>query len=151
MYRIQRQQYIPTSLEAIWAFFSAAANLERITPPAMVMRNTSPPDGRDIYPGQIITYSLRPLPGIRMRWVTEITHVVPGSHFVDEQRYGPYSFWHHQHHFSRQGEGVLMTDIVHYKLPLGPLGHLAHAVFVKRQLQAIFEYRRQKIAELFPS
>ena len=110
---------------------------------------TSPPHTGDIYPGQIITYKVSPLLGIPLSWMTEITHVVPGKLFVDEQRQGPYSLWHHQHLFEQDGNGTLMTDIVHYKLPLGPLGVLAKSLFVGKQLEDIFEYRREVIEEKF--
>jgi ligand-binding SRPBCC domain-containing protein len=94
-----------------------------------------------MYSGQIITYKVSPFPGVKTNWVTEITHVSAGSFFVDEQRFGPYRMWHHEHHFEVQNDGVLMTDRVSYKLPLGFLGRIAHLLFVKNQLKQIFEYR----------
>jgi ligand-binding SRPBCC domain-containing protein len=94
-----------------------------------------------MYPGQIIEYTVKPVLGIPLYWMTEITHVEPEKYFVDEQRFGPYTMWHHQHHFKAVDGGVEMTDIVHYKLPLWILGDIAHAIFVKKQLQQIFDYR----------
>lgn len=94
-----------------------------------------------MYAGQIIAYTVRPLAGIPLYWMTEITHVQEGSYFVDEQRFGPYSLWHHQHHFRPIPGGVEMTDLVHYKLPLGWLGMLGHRLFVRRQLEQIFDFR----------
>jgi ligand-binding SRPBCC domain-containing protein len=94
-----------------------------------------------MYPGQIIEYTVKPVLGIPLYWMTEITHVEDHKYFVDEQRFGPYSMWHHQHHFKEIEGGVEMTDIVHYKLPLGILGDIAHALFVKAQLTHIFDYR----------
>lgn len=110
---------------------------------------TSPTPEGPVYAGQIITYKIRPLLGIALPWMTEITHVKEGVYFVDEQRQGPYGLWHHQHHFVPVEDGVKMTDIVHYSLPLGLLGRLAGALFVHRQLADIFLYRREKIESLF--
>ncbi|MCG7858958.1 SRPBCC family protein, partial [Flavihumibacter sediminis] len=107
--------------------------------------------GAKMYPGQIIEYTVKPLFGIPLYWMTEITHVEEGKYFVDEQRFGPYSLWHHQHHFREVPGGVEMTDIVHYKIPLWILGDIANALFVRKQLQGIFDYRFKKVNELFPS
>jgi ligand-binding SRPBCC domain-containing protein len=149
IYCIQHEQILHTSMEKAWDFFSRAENLAEITPSYMRFDITSaPPDG-PVYAGQIITYVLRPVLGIPVRWMTEITHVKDGSYFVDEQRQGPYALWHHQHHFTQVEGGVKMTDLVHYALPLGPLGRLAGALFVHRQLRDIFRYRQEKIGALF--
>jgi ligand-binding SRPBCC domain-containing protein len=102
-----------------------------------------------MYPGQVITYKVKPLLGIPLFWMTEITHVLPGKFFVDEQRFGPYSLWHHQHHFEAVEGGVMMTDIVHYKAPFGFLGDIAVSLFIKKQLNEIFEFRKKKVTELF--
>jgi ligand-binding SRPBCC domain-containing protein len=102
-----------------------------------------------MYPGQIIRYRIFVLPFLPVAWTTEITHVNVGNYFVDEQRFGPYSMWHHQHHFSRRENGVEMTDEVNYALPLGILGRIAHALFVKRQLKKIFDYRFSTLEKLF--
>lgn len=106
------------------------------------------PHAGKMYPGLIIEYSIRPLLGIPVYWMTEITQVAPLRYFIDEQRFGPYSFWHHQHHFEAKDDGTEMTDIVHYRLPLGPLGTLAHRLFVRKRLEAIFDYRRKIIPSL---
>jgi len=143
-------QIIPTTLAIAWDFFSSPANLSRITPPEIQFDIISQHHGDHVYAGQLIEYKLSPLPGFRVYWMTEITHVVPGHYFVDEQRRGPYSLWHHQHHFREIAGGVEMTDIVHYQLPLGILGNMAHGLFVGRQLKRIFSYRREKIEEIFP-
>jgi len=102
-----------------------------------------------MFSGQIIQYILTPILGIPFRWVTEITHVDQGKYFVDEQRFGPYTFWHHKHFIEPVDGGVKMTDIVDYKLPLGPLGKLAHSLFVSNKVKEIFIYRTQKLKELF--
>ncbi len=107
--------------------------------------------GKETYAGQIIRYKVKPLAGIPLSWMTEIKHVERLKHFVDEQRRGPYRLWHHQHHFREVPGGVEMTDLVHYQLPFGPLGSLAHVITVKSQLKKIFTYRYHKIRELFGS
>ena len=103
-----------------------------------------------MYAGMIIQYKVRPLLNIPMGWTTEITHCEEGKYFVDEQRFGPYALWHHQHHFEDKGTHVLMTDIVNYAMPLGILGRIAHAVWVKNKLKGIFDYRTHVIDRIFP-
>jgi ligand-binding SRPBCC domain-containing protein len=149
IYRLQYEQILNTSMDIAWTFFSRADNLEKITPSYMRYVVTSPPTDMPVYAGQIITYVIRPVLGIPLRWMTEITHVVEGKYFIDEQRQGPYCFWHHQHHFEEAPEGVKMTDVVHYSMPLGILGNLAHALFVQRQLRDIFAFRRAAIERIF--
>ncbi|HVZ24664.1 MAG TPA: SRPBCC family protein, partial [Sediminibacterium sp.] len=105
--------------------------------------------GDYMYPGQIIEYKVRPLLGVPVYWMTEITQVAEGKFFIDEQRFGPYALWHHQHHFSEIAGGVEMTDIVHYRLPLGWLGNMAHDWFVKAKVRQIFAYRFQAVSRLF--
>ncbi len=102
-----------------------------------------------MYAGMIIEYTVRPVLGIPLHWVTEITHVQEPEYFVDEQRFGPYALWHHKHFIRPVEGGVEMEDVVHYKLPLGWLGKLAHMLFVKRQLRQIFDFREKKLTELF--
>lgn len=147
---LERVQRLPISIEEAWDFFSSPLNLRDITPSYMRFQVLSDPKwvGR-MYPGQIITYTVRPVLGIPLFWMTEITHVREGEFFVDEQRVGPYALWHHQHHFKPIEGGVEMTDLVHYRLPLGPLGTLAHALFVRRQLEEIFDYRYQVLEKRF--
>lgn len=149
VHRLVRAQTLPVSPEEIWDFISSPINLKTITPPDMGFEVTSPePPGR-MYAGQIITYIVRPLWGIPMRWCTEITHVEDGKYFVDEQRQGPYAMWHHQHHIRPVSGGVYMEDIVHYRLPLGPLGDLVHPWLVKPRLEQIFDYRFRVLEERF--
>lgn len=149
VYSIQTVQRMPVSLAQAWDFFSSPANLQIITPPYMGFRTISKYHGDKMYPGQIIEYRVKPLLGIPLYWMTEITHVVDQRFFVDEQRKGPYHLWHHQHHFVEIPGGVEMTDIVHYQLPLGWLGNMAQALFVKKQLRTIFDYRYSKVEEIF--
>lgn len=149
IYLLRYEQVLNTSVPEAWKFFSRADNLERITPSYMRFVITSPVTDKPIYAGEVITYVIHPVLGIPLRWMTEITHVKEGEYFVDEQREGPYGLWHHQHHFEAVEGGVKMTDIVHYSLPLGILGRLAHALFVRRQLEGIFAYRKKKVQEFF--
>lgn len=148
VHRFATVQRLPIGLDEAWAFFSDPRNLERITPPEMRFEVTSPLPER-VYPGLIVTYRVRPLLGIPVTWVTEITHVRDGALFVDEQRMGPYRLWHHQHHFKAIAGGVEIRDIVHYAPPLGPLGPVLDALFVRRGIEAVFDYRRGILDGLF--
>jgi ligand-binding SRPBCC domain-containing protein len=149
VYTISRKQFLPVTQEDAWQFFSSPKNLARITPDYMRFHITYVSGAGGMYPGQIIRYRIFVLPFLPVAWTTEITHVNVGNYFVDEQRFGPYSMWHHQHHFSRRENGVEMTDEVNYALPLGILGRIAHALFVKRQLKKIFDYRFSTLEKLF--
>lgn len=149
VYSIKTVQRIPVSMQQAWDFFSSPTNLQKITPTHLGFKIISQHHGEKMYPGQIIEYKVHPLLGIPLYWMTEITHVEEEKFFVDEQRFGPYSMWHHQHHFRDIEGGVEMTDIVHYKLPLWFLGDIAHALFVKKQLNDIFSYRFKIVEELF--
>ncbi len=146
---IKTVQKIPVSLEKAWDFFSNPANLQAITPANMGFKVISKHHGDTMYAGQIIEYTVKPMLGIPLYWMTEITQVKDKEYFIDEQRFGPYSLWHHQHHFKAIEGGVEMTDIVHYKNPLGFIGRLANSIFVKNKLDTIFNYRYQKVEELF--
>ena len=148
MYRLTARQYFPISTTEAWDFLSNPENLQKITPDHMGFKILGEKQ-EPMYAGQIIHYSVAPFPGFRTRWVTEITHLQEGSYFVDEQRFGPYSFWHHKHFISEVENGTLMRDVIDYKLPLGPLGHLAQALFVRRQLKAIFRYREKTLEAAF--
>lgn len=103
----------------------------------------------EMYQGMIIQYKISPFLGIKMDWVTEITHIVDGRYFIDEQRFGPYALWHHQHHFEAVDGGVQMEDILHYKVPYGPIGTAADIIFVGQKIDAIFQYRRTAIDQRF--
>ena len=136
-------------MDEAWDFFSSPANLQKITPEKLGFKIVSKHHGEKMYAGQIIEYYVKPLFGIPLYWMTEITHVVDKKYFIDEQRFGPYSMWHHQHHFKETPEGIEMTDIVHYKLPFGILGEMAHSLFVKKQLKGIFDYRFKVVEDLW--
>jgi ligand-binding SRPBCC domain-containing protein len=149
VYSIKTVQVLKISLDEAWAFFSSPKNLQKITPQKLGFQIISKHHGEKMYPGQIIEYKVSPILGIPLYWMTEITHVEDRKFFVDEQRFGPYQLWHHQHHFKETAEGVEMTDIVHYKLPLGSLGDIANVLMVKKQLKEIFDYRYQVVEKLF--
>ena len=150
MYQYTSRQKLTTTMEEAWTFLSDPKNLKRITPDYMGFDIISGAE-RKMFPGQIIQYRLTPILGIPFRWVTEITHVQKGDFFVDEQRFGPYTFWHHKHFIKKTADGVVMEDIVDYKLPLGPLGWLAHALFVRTKVKQIFDYREKALNEIFNS
>lgn len=138
------------SLTEAWDFFSSPYNLTKITPDDMAFIVTSELDEQTkMYPGMIITYKVSPLFGIHLNWMTEITQVEHEKYFIDEQRFGPFKFWHHQHHFKAVDGGVEMTDVLTYGLPMGILGQMAHGLFVKNKIKEIFIFREKKTIELF--
>ena len=130
VYSLKTVQKLPISLEAAWDFFSSPANLKEITPTNLGFTIVSKHHGKKMYTGQIIEYTVKPVLGIPLYWMTEITHVVDKQFFVDEQRKGPYNIWHHEHHFKSVEGGVLMTDILHYDVGLGIFGWVASKLFV---------------------
>jgi len=146
---IQTVQKIPVSLDKAWGFFSNPANLQAITPEGMGFKIISAHHGEKMYAGQLIEYKVKPFPGVSLYWMTEITQVRDREYFIDEQRFGPYRLWHHQHHFREIPGGVEMTDIIHYKNPLGFIGRLANRLFIAKKLKSIFDYRFQKVETLF--
>lgn len=149
IYSLKRKQLINTSLDNAWKFFSSPENLKKITPDYMGFDIISEIDSEKVYPGMIIIYTVSPVLGIPLKWVTEITHIDPPFYFVDEQRFGPYGFWHHKHYFREIDAGVEMSDLVHYSIPYSFIGKIAHSLIVKRKLEEIFDFRYQKIEEMF--
>ncbi|NRT15333.1 ligand-binding SRPBCC domain-containing protein [Flavobacterium sp. 28A] len=148
LYKKESVQYVNASLEECWAFFSSPKNLQKITPGDMGFQITDF-DGKDMYAGQIIQYKVSPLAGVKISWVTEITQVKDKAHFIDEQRFGPYAFWHHKHFFEATPQGVKMTDVVHYGLPLGFLGRIMNSLVVEGKLNEIFAHREKMVDKLF--
>ena len=148
MYQLRRKQLVKTDIATCWDFFSSPANLSKITPTYMGFDVRSEVPDR-MYEGLMIEYRVRPLLGIPMKWVTEITHVKDYQFFVDEQRIGPYKLWHHEHHFMETPEGIEMTDIVSYELPFGALGSMVHPFLVEKKLNEIFAHRFKVVDELF--
>lgn len=157
IYTLTSAQVLPISMEEAWDFFTVPQNLDRITPAEMNFSITNKP-ATETYAGQIITYKIGILPFIKNNWITEITHLkAPHSHnnrrhafFVDEQRFGPYAMWHHEHHFEELSDSsVKMTDIVNYKLPMGLLGDLLAGAAVKNRVKFIFESRYKILSKIF--
>ena len=142
IYTMHTKQNLPITLEEAWNFLSDPKNLQTITPDYMGFEIQSGAD-RPMFPGQIIQYKVSPVAGIKMGWVTEITHVKHLEYFVDEQRFGPYALWHHKHFIKEIPGGVEMEDIVDYKVPMGILGQLVHPFLVIPKLKEIFEYRQK--------
>lgn len=148
-YQLHKTQKIPATIDEVWNFISSPANLKKITPDYMGFDITSKLLADKMYPGMIISYKVSPVLGIKMTWVTEITHVEDKIYFVDEQRIGPYKMWHHEHKLEEIEGGVLMTDIVSYQPPLGFLGSIGNTLFIKHQLKQIFDYRTLAVEKLF--
>ena len=148
-YQLHRTQKIPADINRVWDFISSPANLKRITPKSMGFDITSKNSDQAMYQGMIISYRVKPLLNINTKWVTEITHVVPKSYFVDEQRIGPYKIWHHEHHLEEVDGGVLMTDIISYQPPFGILGNLANHLIIRKKLKQIFDFRTLAVEEIF--
>ena len=148
VHRLEAHLTLPIGPQEAWAFFADPRNLALITPPEMgfVAKGNVP---AEMYAGLLIAYTVRPLFGIPVEWLTEIMHVEEGRYFVDEQRHGPYRLWHHQHHFAAVEGGVEMRDIVYYELPLGPLGDVLDSLFVRSRIRRIFAYRRTVLRERF--
>ena len=149
LYQFIQSQKIPASLDAVWDFISNPNNLKEITPPFLDFRVTSHPHGTQMYAGMIITYIVKPLFGIPVKWVTEITHIREKEYFVDEQRLGPYRLWHHQHKIEPIEHGVLMTDIVTYIPPFYLMGSIANRFFIRKKLKEIFHFRTLAIEKRF--
>lgn len=146
MYTLERTQLILRPLDSTFEFFASPGNLAQITPPWLDFRIVGPGD-LTMRPGLRIEYRIRPL-GFPQRWVSEITAYEPPHRFVDEQRVGPYAHWHHEHVFRAVDGGTEVMDRVDYALPFGAAGRLAHALFVRRQLESIFDYRERSLARL---
>ncbi|MAX71594.1 MAG: cell division inhibitor [Flavobacteriaceae bacterium] len=148
IYTLHKKQNLPISVDEAWDFLSDPRNLKTITPDYMGFHILSGAD-RPMFPGQIIQYIVTPVLGIKTKWVTEITHVKDKEYFVDEQRFGPYSLWHHKHFIKPIEGGIEMEDIIDYKVPMGILGQMVHPILVKPKLEEIFNYRTTKLEALF--
>lgn len=149
VYSLKAVQNIPVELDTAWDFFSKPENLNAITPKKLGFTIIGDQYKHEMYAGQIIQYTVKPLLGISLYWMTEITHVKEKEYFIDEQRFGPYSLWHHQHHFKQIKNGIEMTDIVHYKVPFWFIGDIANGVVIRKQLKEIFGYRWKIVEEKF--
>lgn len=147
--QLYREQQLNCELQTAWDFFSSPMNLPKITPKDMAFTVVSEQKTDKIFEGMIIDYTVSPLLGIPVKWKTRITEVIPNKSFTDFQEKGPYKLWNHHHEFIPNENGVLMIDKVDYELPMGFLGNFAHALFVKRKLQKIFNYRFHILEKLF--
>lgn len=148
IHHLTRQQVVPASLEDVWTYFATPSNLNEMTPPDMRFEIIHSGEGV-MFQGQLIEYCVQFMPWIKSSWLTEIAHVDEKTYFVDEQRIGPYRFWYHEHRFKAVEGGTRISDRVTYALPLGPLGDLVHAIWVGPRLKTIFDYRSEKLKELF--
>lgn len=149
LHTLSTKQVLKTDLTTLWDFMSSPGNLSKITPGSMAFHVITDLEESKMYPGQVIEYYIRPFAGIKMHWVTEITHVKHKEYFVDEQRFGPYAFWHHKHFLKEVPGGVEMTDILHYKIPYGFLGRIVNVLFVRKKLKEIFDFRHNTLEQLF--
>jgi ligand-binding SRPBCC domain-containing protein len=149
-YRLETSQEVNASMEEVWDFISSPKNLKHITPEHMGFDILTPNLPEKMYPGMMIEYSVKPLFGIPMKWLSEITQVKEMDYFIDEQRSGPYSMWHHEHKITQTEKGVLITDIIHYIPPMGFLGAIANTLIIKNQLKQIFDFRTVAVDKKFP-
>lgn len=144
-YTLHREQWLPRPRAEVFAFFADAANLQALTPPWLHFEILTP-QPIELRPGALIDYRIR-LRGFPIRWQTEISEWNPPESFVDRQLRGPYTLWHHTHRFAEQDGGTLCSDDVRYR-PFG--GALIQALFVRRDVERIFDYRAERMRELFP-
>lgn len=148
-YQFRQEQLVKATLDETWDFISSPANLKEITPDYMGFDITSGELPEKMYPGMIISYRVKPLLGIPTTWVTEITQVKEKEYFVDEQRVGPYAIWHHEHKIRPGKDGTIMEDLISYLPPFGILGGLANALFIRKKIKEIFEYREKALEKRF--
>ena len=145
---LRQQQLLPISLEQAWDFFATPKNLNKVTPSGLVFEITSDLPEK-MYEGLMITYRIKPMFNIPVNWCTEITHIKDKMNFVDEQRKGPYSMWHHEHHFTAVDGGVLMTDILYYDIGKSVFGWIVGKLFVHKKVREIFNYRFEVLEKYF--
>jgi ligand-binding SRPBCC domain-containing protein len=148
MHRLEFKSVFSAPITDVWEFFSSPENLGKITPSSMDFRIVTPVPAK-IHPGLLIGYKVSPFPGMRVRWLTEITYTEEYRYFIDEQRMGPNRIWHHEHHFREIRGGVEMRDVLTYVLPLGFIGRIFDNLLVRKRIKMIFDYREKKIRELF--
>lgn len=155
LHKIFHTQKLPITLEEAWQYFTNPDNLEVLTLKDMGLINDKDMPSSLVYPdnslyqGKLITHSVKVLPFYRMNWVSEITAFETNKYFVDQQRFGPYQFWHHTHIFREIDKGVEVVDFIRYVLPLGVLGRLAHPLLVKPKLDQVFTFRQNTLEEIF--
>ena len=149
IYSFKQTQFIPATLDTVWSFFATPDNLRHITPPEVNFEKLLMTGDPKMYAGQLIAYKLSPFPLLRVRWTTEITQVVPKKYFIDDQRFGPFAMWHHQHFFNEKNGGCEMMDEVSYAIPFGFLGRLANVILVEKQVRKIFQFRAEVVDKIF--
>ncbi len=145
------EQFLNTDINAAWNFFSSAKNLAVITPPELDFKILTDLEGKEIYGGMLIDYTVKPLFGIPLHWQTEISRVKKPEIFSDRQLKGPYKIWEHTHTFFEKDGGVLMKDEVKYELPFGFIGNIAHSLLVRKKIEHIFEFRKEVLTKIFNS
>lgn len=148
MFIIKKEQLLKTDINSAWDFFSNPLNLSAITPSWLNFKIVSDLPEK-MYQGMIVEYRVHPFLSIPIKWITEITHINEPFFFVDEQRFGPYKFWHHKHFFREMNGSVFMTDEVHYILPFGIPGMIFNSIIVKNKLEEIFGYRFNTLEKIF--
>jgi len=149
IYSLETKQIIDRPIEEIWSFFTNPKNLNQLTPSDMNFKILSG-NSDDFYEGKIISYSVNPFKFYNIKWVTEITKIKKNDFFIDEQRFGPYKMWHHEHHFIKNNDNTTtIYDKVIYKLPYGIIGKLSHKLFIKKRLLEIFNFRKKTIKKLY--
>ncbi|WP_164216047.1 SRPBCC family protein [Virgibacillus sp. YIM 98842] len=148
IYVLNSKQQLPISKEEAWTFFSDPSQLEGITSDDMSLKPMHDLPKR-MYEGMIVRYQIEPFPKWHLQWVTEITHIKEGKYFIDEQRFGPFRFWHHQHRLIENRDGVELQDTVHYVMPFSIIGRIAHRLFVRKRLEGIFSYRKIQLEAYF--
>lgn len=152
LHLLERTQIINSDIDNVWKFFSRPENLNDITPPDMQFEILTKNLPDEIYPGLMIEYKVKPFKFFKTKWVTEIKHIIPKKLFVDEQIFGPYKFWHHIHLFEAIGTNkVRMIDKVYYKLPFSFIGEMVEAIFIRKRLNEIFDFRYKTIEKIFNS
>lgn len=149
MYKLFFTQKLPIDLPTAWNFFSSPSNLEKITPKSMSFKINHHHENKKMFSGQIISYSFRPIWFLKLEWVTEIIVAEEPRYFIDEQKFGPYTFWHHEHWFKPIEGGILMEDVIYYKVPFGLLGKALHRFKIKKDLDRIFLYRNNALEKIF--
>jgi ligand-binding SRPBCC domain-containing protein len=148
MYKLHHMQAIPATREEVWEFLSNPRQLEHITSGKMAFEATKELPGT-MYEGMIIELRIAPILGIPMHWVSEITHIEERVRFIDEQRFGPFRFWHHEHRLTEKDGGIIMEDIVHYVMPFAFIGRIVHRLFVRKMIEEIFSERRKQAEAFF--
>ena len=149
MYQYKTEQFLPLPIKEAWAFFSSPGNLSRITPPEMDFKILTKLNGEAIFEGMKIDYTVKPLFGIPLHWQTEICTIQYPETFTDKQTKGPYKTWEHTHTFTQAKGGVLMNDVVNYKIPFGIAGDLLHSMVIRKKIETIFDFRKKALNKLF--